>query len=234
MQKKWEPSLLFVPYNKKGSKIMIRTKLIKSALIACSLFLLSACGGENISAENQAREIPEEQVNGTESTPVKLTISKQDVETFDHPSADLQNQVKGMLTHYLSLKKSLVESSAEGASEAAGKLLANIKEFDSNKLPDEQKSFYKKRANKMDKSVRFIAENKALEEQRGHFSAITAEMYKLLKASKANEESLYYQYCPMAFNNNGSYWLSDSKEVLNPYFGEKMLKCGRVAETIQH
>ena len=32
--------------------------------------------------------------------------------------------------------------------------------------------------------------------------------------------------------NNGSFWLSENKEILNPYFGNKMLKCGETKETI--
>ncbi|MBA4058359.1 MAG: hypothetical protein C0490_26815, partial [Marivirga sp.] len=44
---------------------------------------------------------------------------------------------------------------------------------------------------------------------------------------------LYLEYCPMANNNEGAYWLSNEKEIKNPYFGDKMLKCGSVKETIQ-
>ena len=45
--------------------------------------------------------------------------------------------------------------------------------------------------------------------------------------------TVYKQYCPMAFNNTGAYWFSNSKEIFNPYFGEKMLKCGRVEAEIK-
>jgi hypothetical protein len=36
----------------------------------------------------------------------------------------------------------------------------------------------------------------------------------------------------MAFNNTGGFWLSDSKTIRNPYFGDKMLTCGQVRETL--
>jgi hypothetical protein len=36
----------------------------------------------------------------------------------------------------------------------------------------------------------------------------------------------------MAFNNTGGYWLSNSKEIRNPFFGDKMLKCGRIEKEI--
>jgi hypothetical protein len=45
--------------------------------------------------------------------------------------------------------------------------------------------------------------------------------------------TIYKQYCPMAFSNTGAYWLSESKEIRNPYFGDKMLKCGRIVSEIK-
>jgi Cu(I)/Ag(I) efflux system membrane fusion protein len=37
----------------------------------------------------------------------------------------------------------------------------------------------------------------------------------------------------MADNNKGAYWLSKSKEVQNPYYGQGMLTCGEVKRTIK-
>lgn len=37
----------------------------------------------------------------------------------------------------------------------------------------------------------------------------------------------------MVFNNKGGYWLSTEEEILNPYYGDKMLHCGKVTETIK-
>ncbi|NJN26228.1 MAG: DUF3347 domain-containing protein [Cyclobacteriaceae bacterium] len=36
----------------------------------------------------------------------------------------------------------------------------------------------------------------------------------------------------MAFNDEGAFWLSKEEEIYNPYFGDKMLKCGRMEEKI--
>jgi Cu(I)/Ag(I) efflux system membrane fusion protein len=57
-------------------------------------------------------------------------------------------------------------------------------------------------------------------------------MIMIAKAFPPNKE-LYIQYCPMADRNNGARWLSDSKIVKNPYFGESMLKCGEVKGPIK-
>jgi Cu(I)/Ag(I) efflux system membrane fusion protein len=42
---------------------------------------------------------------------------------------------------------------------------------------------------------------------------------------------VYKEYCPMAFDNKGAYWLSESEEIRNPYFGKSMLTCGEVTTT---
>ena len=45
------------------------------------------------------------------------------------------------------------------------------------------------------------------------------------------DRELYMFYCPMF--NDGVYWIYDSKEVLNPYYGKKMQKCGEMKQTIK-
>ena len=37
----------------------------------------------------------------------------------------------------------------------------------------------------------------------------------------------------MAFNNEGGFWFSEEKEIMNPYFGDKMLHCGSIQKTIK-
>ena len=37
----------------------------------------------------------------------------------------------------------------------------------------------------------------------------------------------------MADNDNGAYWLSKEEKVINPYFGDAMLKCGSVKQVIE-
>ena len=58
-------------------------------------------------------------------------------------------------------------------------------------------------------------------------------MITLLKKDGLSNGEVYVQYCPMAFNDKGASWISSSKEIRNPYFGDKMMNCGEVKETIQ-
>jgi Cu(I)/Ag(I) efflux system membrane fusion protein len=37
----------------------------------------------------------------------------------------------------------------------------------------------------------------------------------------------------MAFDNKGAYWLSETEEIRNPYFGDVMLGCGETKEILK-
>ena len=46
-------------------------------------------------------------------------------------------------------------------------------------------------------------------------------------------KTAYYQFCPMANNDKGAYWFSETEEIRNPYFGDTMMGCGETKETIK-
>ena len=78
-----------------------------------------------------------------------------------------------------------------------------------------------------------IAASSDLKEQRKVFSTLSNEMATLVKGGKLSMGMLYLEYCPMANGNTGAFWLSNEKQIKNPYFGDMMLTCGSVKETIQ-
>lgn len=43
---------------------------------------------------------------------------------------------------------------------------------------------------------------------------------------------VYRQYCPMAFDEAGAYWISDEATIRNPYVPDDMLRCGEVVEPL--
>lgn len=76
-----------------------------------------------------------------------------------------------------------------------------------------------------------IADSKNLEEARAAFAELSDRLFHALREYRAAVKG-YRQYCPMAFDNTGAYWLSLSEEIRNPYFGSRMLRCGRVEEEL--
>lgn len=67
---------------------------------------------------------------------------------------------------------------------------------------------------------------------RASFIVISNQLVESAK-SHGYDETLFVQFCPMADSNKGAYWLSTKKDILNPYFGSMMLKCGLTKETIK-
>ena len=67
--------------------------------------------------------------------------------------------------------------------------------------------------------------------QREAFATVNQQMEMHFKQN-ISSGTLYKQFCPMALNNKGAFWFSEIKEIRNPYFGDQMLKCGEVVETI--
>jgi hypothetical protein len=121
--------------------------------------------------------------------------------------------------HYTHLKEALVASKSDEASKASEELKNALKNV-------------KGAASALTTATK-LAAAKNIEEQRLLFSAMSDQMASLVKGGQLSSGLLYLEYCPMANNNEGAYWLSNEKQIRNPYFGDAMLKCGSVKETIQ-
>jgi len=78
----------------------------------------------------------------------------------------------------------------------------------------------------------FIANTKDATRQRKRFRRLSKNTYALIKVAKY-EEPVYYQFCPMANDGKGANWLSKDNAIKNPYYGSKMLNCGKTVETIK-
>ncbi len=72
-----------------------------------------------------------------------------------------------------------------------------------------------------------------IEAQRTLLSDLSNDFIARVKSSGLSSGELYVEYCPMAMNDKGAYWLSNVKDIKNPYFGDAMLTCGEVKETIK-
>jgi hypothetical protein len=121
-------------------------------------------------------------------------------------------------THYIHLKDAFVASKTSDAKKAAVELETVLQATPGKKAAQ---------------TAGDIAKAKSIEEQRMLFVVLSDQMTVLIKDSELSSGVVYVQYCQMANNHEGAFWLSNEKETKNPYFGESTLKCGSVTETIQ-
>ena len=142
-------------------------------------------------------------------------------------------QLSQLLVPYLKLKDALVKSNAKIASAESQKFFSDLQKVEMTLLKDKAHSEWMEKLGILEQSAKNIQSTNDLEKQRDSFSALSDALYTAFKTFNVTGLNAYYQYCPMAFNNKGAYWISGSKEINNPYFGEMMLRCGETKETLK-
>ncbi|AXT56822.1 DUF3347 domain-containing protein [Aquimarina sp. AD1] len=187
------------------NKIFLKT--ILAGIIVVSIY---SCGKDQ---KESKKEIPvKEEVAVESNVDLNLTDSRSEI-VFD------DDNVTKIYDQYLLIKRGLVNSNFKVVQQEAKKMDNFIKDTDQTK--------------QLKSTTKLIALTKDIKKQRDFFVTLTVETEKLINTSAITSGEVYKQFCPMAFDGNGGYWLSDSKEVRNPYYGNKMLKCGSVNETIK-
>jgi len=149
-------------------------------------------------------------VNG--KVDLNATDSKSKVDFSD-------KKVQEVYDLYLVMKGALVNSDSKQV-QLESKKLQNI--LDDSKENKQLKA-----------TAKLISLTKDIKKQRDFFVTISSEVELRISKTKINSGEVYKQYCPMAFDGAGGYWLSDSEEIRNPYFGKSMLVCGDVKNTFK-
>jgi hypothetical protein len=130
-------------------------------------------------------------------------------------------QPSPLLTSYYNLKDALVSSNPATAASSADEFVKALNDIDKEIVKEENRA-----ALLSDASA--ISQTKDLKVQREKFATLSANMFALAKAVKLSTEPVYQQYCPM----KKASWLSNNKAIKNPYYGNAMLTCGSVKETL--
>lgn len=133
---------------------------------------------------------------------------------------------------YMLLKDALVATDAEPAKNAAGELRKVLEAFDDTLLDGKPQIYWIDLLSAIKSHSENIADLLDVEAQRQQFEFLSEVFIKSIKVFGIADRVLYIQHCPMASNNNGANWVSNEAEIRNPYFGDKMMRCGLVQDTI--
>lgn len=199
-----------------------------SFLLAATAFTFSNCDGNKKEASKDEHEQAAHKENLSEATETAETGAPQF--TVD---ADFQRQLSDVFNAYLSLKEAFVSSDAARVSVEAGTSRKSLGQVDMKFLSGVAHNDWMNYRESMELSLKAIETSSDIEAQREAFSHLSENLYKSIKAYGLGGTTAYYEFCPMAFNNQGAYWLSDAEEIRNPYFGDKMLTCGSVKERLK-
>jgi hypothetical protein len=141
-----------------------------------------------------------------------------------------QSSTSAVVDYYLAIKNALVEDNENGASKAANDLVSSLSNLKMEDFSESEKTEMTELIEVLNEHGEHIAKSE-IDHQREHFAMLSKDMVDYVSMVGYNQ-TLYKQFCPMYDNGNGGYWLSLSKDIENPLFGSKMLKCGSVKETI--
>lgn len=145
---------------------------------------------------------------------------------------EFKKQLRALLQPYIDLKDALVATDPKAAAEAAGRLAGQTDEVDMQLLEGDAHLYWMEQMRAIKAHASNIAGSNDVEEQREQFDFLSAVLIKTVEAFGAGSEDLYVQHCPMAFDDEGADWIALEEEVRNPYFGDRMLKCGTVERNL--
>ncbi len=193
-------------------------RFIYMALIGC---ILAATGCNSSNTTNSASESSNAPAT---KEPAHSKLSTENTQAL-----------MGTVSKYYALKNALVATKATKADSAANELISSTEQLqvllqkDSTNMPSLK--LYVDSIISQSKMITSMMDE-TCEKKRIYFEVVSRNMYAMLKSVELKNAHVYHQFCPMAFNDKGAYWLSGESEVLNPYFGKKMLECGEVTDSM--
>ena len=143
-----------------------------------------------------------------------------------------KQQLGSAIEAYLRLKDALVATDAETAAAKATSFTNEVEKVSSEELTGDALAYWRQQRGALIAHGKNITKSGEVSEQRTQFDFLSQTLIKTVKAFGAAEQTYYVQHCPMAFDWEGADWISDVEEIRNPYFGDEMLTCGTVEETL--
>jgi hypothetical protein len=196
-------------------------KALVVVIVIAAIFLIARpffCNSDDKSAD----KVPEKQQ--------PLSIS-QNTDVFNQSFTQL-------LSAYNDLKNALVASDTGKASAAALAMRSAADSLKVNEIKGDSTGAIKETAlsfaSTITGSAQALAAEKELKNKRKEFEMIADAMWNLTRTVRYSGQKLYWEFCPMAFDNKGAYWMSFEREIRNPYFGSEMLTCGSVEDSLDY
>lgn len=152
-------------------------------------------------------------------------------EPFDDVPADFRAMFTGAIEAYITGKDAFVESDLDGAKAGFEQFRVKLNEIGEHGLPGDGHMAWMGTWAVLMNHSETITQTNDIKEARTAFRDLSNELIKAVHLFGI-EGVVYHQYCPMAFNDEGGYWLSNEEQIQNPYLPETMLMCGEVIERI--
>lgn len=189
------------------------------SIMAIAAVVLSACNSGSSKNENKiAASASDSAISQTQTTA---------------PQTLKAASVNDIVSAYLDLKNALAADNANDAAMGGNAIVSAVSGIDTASFTAAQSKIYSDVIDDIKEHGEHIGANaKDIAHQREHFDMLSKDMYDLAKGF-IGSQTLYKDYCPMYNDGKGGIWLSETKEIKNPYLGKKMPSCGSMKEEIK-
>lgn len=141
----------------------------------------------------------------------------------------VSTQLSPLLSLYYNIKDALISGNSGAVAANADEYMKAAAKIDMAAMPAAAHAVYMPLSEKLLTDAKVISDTKDINKQREHFKTFSDNFYALAKAVSLSAQPVYQEYCPM----KKAYWLSSSNAIKNPYYGNQMLTCGKVSDTIK-
>ena len=195
----------------------------KIAIIAILAITFASCNQKK--SENDVHNM--EGMTGNEMAITPRTVDNKSTATTNS-SSQSSFSIDEIVSNYLKIKNAFTNDDSNSAAEAGKTLVETFTKFDMKSLSGEQmKSYMEIAADAKEHAEHIGANGGKIEHQREHFAMLSKDINDLIKTFGTTQK-LYQDYCPMYDKGKSGYWISETKDIKNPYFGSKMLTCGSI------
>ncbi len=183
--------------------------------------MMNPDGGKTSTGHNHGGgEISDDEMNNEKNS--SISYSKDVSDKF-------KNQLSLVVHDYIKMKDAFVTSNADNVDVEAREVVTTLNNVNMSLLVGDSHNYWMKLLKPLKDNLYGIINMSGIEMKRKHFSVVSNKLIEAVEVfGISDEDSLYVQFCPMVFDDKGGYWLSDKEEIRNPYFGDKMLKCGEI------
>jgi len=197
---------------------------MKNIIIGMALIATTAASCNNGSDNTSAKILNKDSTNQSNNSSVA---------TSNNTNTNVAGSMQEMVSQYLQMKNALANDNGKDAASAGNAFVESMGKMEKTSLTPEKKKIWNDLSDDAKEMAEHIGKNAGdIEHQREHFDMLSKDMYDMVKAFGSGQ-TLYNDYCPMYNNKKGATWLSETKEIKNPYLGKKMPTCGEVKEEIK-
>lgn len=202
--------------------LKVTTSILAMAFIGLTAASCKEAKKENMNENGHHMEATHDDSDGHHDGDNTSTSNTRDIEANDQKS----KTTSSIIDAYIQIKNGLVADSKENAAKGAEALLIAFSEFDMTALTGTTHNEYMEILESAKEHAEHIVKS-PIDHQREHFETLSMDINDLITLL-GTEKTLYQDYCPM----KKVIWLSETKEIKNPYYGSEMLTCGSVKKEI--